>query len=143
MGFKLHLATAFPDLTDPQLVPSGIPPFVPELLLSSPHFSDRLTFPPPGLARSMHYPSVPSGAVFELALTISVGTNVLNCSYTGLESEDSLFFWAINRFRFLGNVWHARSGQQATQCIARCADGTSAPFCVVCTSGQITAKICC
>jgi hypothetical protein len=93
MGFKLHLATAFPDHTDPQFQSTNIPPFVvPELEVSSSYFSDRLTFPPPGLARSLHYPNVPSTAAFELSATINVDRDQLRFGYSGLMGEDSLFF---------------------------------------------------
>jgi hypothetical protein len=144
MGFKLHLATAFPDHTDPQFQSTNIPPFVvPELEVSSSYFSDRLTFPPPGLARSLHYPNVPSTAAFELSATINVDRDQLRFGYSGLMGEDSLFFWASNLYRFVATIWHAQPDQQAVQCLAHCVDGRSAPTCVICRSGNITVKVCC
>ncbi len=147
MGFKVHLATTLPDPSDPQFSATAASSLV-EFSLSTKSFSDLLVFPAPGLARSLQFQS--SGAIQDLKCQIRAGSGQLDFSYSGLDADDSLYVWAVNGYRFLSKVWHAEpiagsvpGAGRAVQCMARCADGKTAPNCVTCRAGGIIARICC
>src|ERR1051326_3076244 len=135
MALTVHVASLQPD-------PHGPPPVVtsgaPELRLKTPYFSDTIYFPDTGLVRSYNFSKVPGTAVFDLGGRVQVGNEGLDFSYGDLGGNDTMFVWAVGAFRFIANVWHARRrGTRVPYCVARCADGSSAPVCVICRSGPI------
>jgi hypothetical protein len=138
MGLKVHLLSVI-DSTDPSLFPGGVC----TLSLDCQFFKDNVIFPPVGVSKSLNFPTVPSSAFFELNATIVSGNDSLGFRYSDIGGEDTLFLSSINSTRFLSSVSHRQIVTRFAPCIARCADGKSAPGCVECTSGKVTAKICC
>jgi hypothetical protein len=120
----------------------------PTVLISFAIVKDRFPFPAPGQIRSLQFPNVSAAVIADLDATIEVGKESLGFKYLGLGGDDSILFTSLDSSRFFGNVVHglSRFGPRfapLAPCIARCADGRSAPGCVECAAGAITAKICC